>query len=194
MSLGTVMNGKPRIYEQILDGLAVLDASVVVSAGTSLRRLSERRRARTWLFERVPQVALLPQVDLVVTHGGNNTVQECLALGKPMLMVPFGGDQIENAARVERLGVGEALNPTRLDREQVRDAAVRVVAASQLRSRALATSLGGTDGARDGATAVLDFLGERTRRRAALAHALRKDDALDDLVGEPPLPPPEFSL
>ncbi|MBT9557272.1 MAG: glycosyltransferase family 1 protein [Myxococcales bacterium] len=194
VSLGTVMNGKPRIYDQILDGLAILGASVVVSAGTSLRRLSVRRRARTWLYDRVPQVALLPQVDLVVTHGGQNTVQECLALGKPMLVVPFGGDQIENAARVERLGVGEALNPNQLDRELIRDAAARVVAKSHLRSRALATSLGGADGARDGAAAILEFLMERERRRAAVEEAIRKGDTLDDVYGEPPPPPPEFSI
>lgn len=161
VSLGTVFNGKPTVFERILEGLDGLGAHVVVAAGSSYAKLQRRRRGpRVHLFEQVPQVALLPQVDVVVTHGGNNTVQECLAAGRPMVVLPFGGDQLANATRVERLGVGLGLDvasmtPARLSSavEQVRHAAAR--------ARTLAEALRGVDGARDAAAAVLELLEAR---------------------------------
>jgi UDP:flavonoid glycosyltransferase YjiC (YdhE family) len=58
------------------------------------------------LFERVPQVELLARVDVMVSHGGNNTVNEALAAGRPLLVMPVGGEQGDNASRVVYLGTG----------------------------------------------------------------------------------------
>jgi UDP:flavonoid glycosyltransferase YjiC (YdhE family) len=58
------------------------------------------------LFESVPQVKVLSPVDIVISHGGNNTVNESLAAGKPLLLMPVGGEQGDNASRVVYLGVG----------------------------------------------------------------------------------------
>ncbi|MGC4118577.1 MAG: glycosyltransferase [Myxococcales bacterium] len=135
VSLGTVFNGKPRVFATLLDGLAMLGAHVVVSAGASLPRLERRRWPNTHLFAQVPQLAVLRQVDVVVTHGGNNTVQECLASGRPLVVLPFGSDQHSNAQRVERLGVGRALDASRLAPEQVRDAVAFAFEHARPRSR-----------------------------------------------------------
>ena len=54
----------------------------------------------------VPLSKLLPQVKVLVHHGGIGTVSQALAAGIPQLAVPFAHDQFDNAARVERLGCG----------------------------------------------------------------------------------------
>jgi UDP:flavonoid glycosyltransferase YjiC (YdhE family) len=41
-----------------------------------------------------------------VHQGGSGTTGEALRSGRPMLVVPYGWDQPDNAARVERLGIG----------------------------------------------------------------------------------------
>ncbi len=41
----------------------------------------------------LPQSEVLPLVDLVISHGGNNTTTEALAAGKPLIVMPFFGDQ-----------------------------------------------------------------------------------------------------
>jgi UDP:flavonoid glycosyltransferase YjiC (YdhE family) len=52
---------------------------------------------------------LFPRASVVVHHGGIGTTGHALRAGKPALIVPYGGDQFDNGARVERLGVGRVL-------------------------------------------------------------------------------------
>lgn len=54
-------------------------------------------------------VALLPHCAATVNHGGINSVAEAMRFGRPMLVIPHAFDQFDNAARVERLGVGLAV-------------------------------------------------------------------------------------
>ena len=62
----------------------------------------------------VPLRALLPQVAVLVHHGGIGTTAEALHAGTAQLVVPLAHDQFDNGARVEALGVGLSLPATRL--------------------------------------------------------------------------------
>jgi rhamnosyltransferase subunit B len=64
--------------------------------------------------EYVPLRALLPQVAVLVHHGGIGTTAEALHAGTAQLVVPLAHDQFDNGARVEALGVGLSLPATRL--------------------------------------------------------------------------------
>jgi UDP:flavonoid glycosyltransferase YjiC (YdhE family) len=55
----------------------------------------------------------MPACDLVVMHGGHGTLMRALACGCPVVISPAGGDMAENAARVDRAGLGVRL-PRRL--------------------------------------------------------------------------------
>ena len=59
-----------------------------------------------------PFSELLPHVAAVVHHGGIGTTAQALVARKPQLIMPMGFDQPDNAARLQRLGVGETLRPT----------------------------------------------------------------------------------
>jgi MGT family glycosyltransferase len=156
VSLGTVFNGQPVVFRSLIAGAAATGAHVVVSAGASFDALADLRSTSVQLHRRVPQVPLLERVDSVITHGGNNTVQECLAAGRPMVVIPFGGDQVANAHRVERLGVGVRRSATTLSLDAVREAVETLRAASfRDRARDLARSLEAYGGVRAAADAVL---------------------------------------
>lgn len=60
------------------------------------------------VFRRVPQVELLKQMDLMITHGGMNTITECIMAEVPMLVYPgFKNiDQVGNACRVQYHKIG----------------------------------------------------------------------------------------
>jgi UDP:flavonoid glycosyltransferase YjiC (YdhE family) len=49
---------------------------------------------------------VFPRAAVNVHQGGSGTVGQALRAGRPQLIVPFGWDQPDNAARVERLGAG----------------------------------------------------------------------------------------
>jgi UDP:flavonoid glycosyltransferase YjiC (YdhE family) len=53
--------------------------------------------------------AVFPEAAAIVHQGGSGTTGQALRAGRPQLIVPFGWDQPDNAARVERLGAGLSL-------------------------------------------------------------------------------------
>ena len=60
--------------------------------------------------EFLPQTSILPLVDAIVTHGGNNTTTESLYFGKPTVLLPLFWDQYDNAQRMDELGFGIRLS------------------------------------------------------------------------------------
>jgi UDP:flavonoid glycosyltransferase YjiC (YdhE family) len=59
------------------------------------------------LVNAAPQLEILRRASVMITHGGLNTIKECILFGAPMIVFPMRGDQYGNAARVayHRIGV-----------------------------------------------------------------------------------------
>jgi len=53
-----------------------------------------------------PYSVVFPHASVIVHQGGSGTTGQAMRAGRPMLFVPFGWDQPDNAARIERLGAG----------------------------------------------------------------------------------------
>ena len=83
----------------------------------------------------LPQPAVLPMVDLVITHGGNNTVTEALHHGKPMIVLPLFWDQVDNAQRIEETGFGRRLATYDFHDEELTDAIDELLADGPLAAR-----------------------------------------------------------
>jgi UDP:flavonoid glycosyltransferase YjiC (YdhE family) len=85
--------------------------------------------------EFLPQTSVLPHVDAVITHGGNNTVTECMWFGKPMLVLPIFWDQHDNAQRVHETGYGVRLPTYALESDELAGAVDRLLTDGELRAR-----------------------------------------------------------
>ena len=90
--------------------------------------------------EFLPQTAILPQVDLVITHGGNNTVTESLFFGKPMVGLPLFWDQYDNAQRIDETGLGVRLDTYGHEGAELTGAIERLLADASLAGRLAAMS------------------------------------------------------
>jgi len=60
----------------------------------------------------VPYSQVFPRASVIVHQGGSGTTAQALRAGRPTLIVPYGWDQPDNAARVERLGTGLTVSRT----------------------------------------------------------------------------------
>ena len=62
------------------------------------------------IAQSVPQVLILQNADVFITHGGNNGFNEALFCATPMMVIPIFGDQHMNAATVNRLKLGTTID------------------------------------------------------------------------------------
>jgi MGT family glycosyltransferase len=104
LSLGSLGSADVDLMKRLVEVLAETPHRYIVSKGPrhTLIDLADNM----WGQEFLPQTTILPRVDLVITHGGNNTVTECLHFGKPMVVLPLFWDQYDNAQRVHERGYG----------------------------------------------------------------------------------------
>jgi UDP:flavonoid glycosyltransferase YjiC (YdhE family) len=135
--------GRKHIPQQIklarlVDLLATTPHRVIVSKGPQYEQISLREGM--WGLELVPQPALLPHVDLAITHGGNNTVTECFHFGKPMVVLPLFWDQHDNAQRVSQIGFGARLRAFEFEDGELLGAIDRLLGDASLRARLAAMS------------------------------------------------------
>jgi MGT family glycosyltransferase len=108
LSLGSLGSGDVALMQKLIDSLADTRYRVIVSMGPQHEQL--RLAANMTGAEFLPQTSILPLVDLVITHGGNNTVTESLYFGKPMILLPLFWDQYDNAQRMDETGFGIRLD------------------------------------------------------------------------------------
>jgi MGT family glycosyltransferase len=133
LSLGSLGSGDVELMQRLIDTLAQSPHRVIVSKGPQHDRI--RLADNMTGAEFLPQTSLLPQVDLVITHGGNNTVTEALYFGKPMVVLPLFWDQYDNAQRIDEMGLGARLDTYGHEPAELLGAVDRLLADSALAER-----------------------------------------------------------
>jgi MGT family glycosyltransferase len=136
LSLGSLGGADVDLMRRLIDVLGRTRHSYVVSKGPmgDLIELADNMVGAS----SVPQTTVIPQVDLVITHGGNNTTTEALHFGKPMVVLPLFWDQYDNAARMHELGFGLRLETYAFTDGQLVDAVEQLLADTALRARSAA--------------------------------------------------------
>jgi UDP:flavonoid glycosyltransferase YjiC (YdhE family) len=138
LSLGSLGSADVDLMRRLVAVLADAPHRFIVSKGP--QHAEFELAENMWGEEFLPQPAILPQVDLVVTHGGNNTTTECFHFGKPMVALPIFWDQHDNAQRVHETGFGVRLPTYDFEAGDLLGAIDRLLADGDLRSRLGAAS------------------------------------------------------
>ena len=137
-TLGTVYNMESGdLFQRMLAGLRDLPIRLIVTVGRDfdLTELGPQP-ANVRLEQFLAQAALLPECDLVISHGGSGSVTGALAHGRPMVLAPMGADQPLNAARCEALGVARRLEAVTATPDEVSAAVMDVLQAPRYRQAA----------------------------------------------------------
>jgi MGT family glycosyltransferase len=133
LSLGSLASADVELMERLVAILAETPHRYIVSKGPQhdLYELAGNMTGAEFL----PQASILPHVDLVITHGGNNTTAECFHFGKPMIVLPLFWDQYDNAQRVHELGFGRRLSTYACTPDELRGAIGELLADAALHAR-----------------------------------------------------------
>jgi N-glycosyltransferase len=90
--------------ETLIGGLAAVDCEAVVLTGGL--PVDAPAAPNVHLAESLPQALLLQAADLLVSHGGYNSIREAMRAGTPIAVLPVMHDQMHNAHRVGELKLG----------------------------------------------------------------------------------------
>jgi MGT family glycosyltransferase len=170
----TGAQGQGELIQKIIDAMGQLDIEAVVTAGPNLDVESLQAPGNVHVLRSAPHNAVMKEVSLVISQGGHGTVNRALINGCPLLVLPMGRDQGDNAARVEAKGAGLRL-PATASESEIASAAARLILEPHCRlaSRRLGEAIAADV---DGAGLV--------REMEAIAAMHRQDLALESRASE----------
>jgi MGT family glycosyltransferase len=161
LSLGSLGSADIELMRRLVDVLGRTRHRCIVSKGPRADDLD--LPDDMWGEARVPQTSIIPLVDLVITHGGNNTTTEAFHFGKPMIVLPLFWDQYDNAQRVQELGFGVRLDTYAFEERELTEAIERLLGDVALRERM--AKEGEEIRRRDGTAKAADLIEDLGRRR-----------------------------
>jgi len=112
ITAGTAVAERPIWVDRMVDFSVSLGAHVVVIEPASHPGQDDNFVSR---IPYAPFKALLSRVHLIIHHAGIGTIAEAMRAGLPQLLVPMAHDQVDNAARLEKIGFGRKIDPTNLE-------------------------------------------------------------------------------
>jgi MGT family glycosyltransferase len=154
-SFSTTFQDQRKLAGRVMEELGDLSVRALLTTGPAVDVGGFAVPGNVVVRDFVPHAAVLPEADLVVCHGGLGTVHAALDAGVPVLCIPHGRDQDDNAARVVEAGAGLRL------RRGASAARIRSAISTALDDREMrkgAERLGADFAARDGASEVADEL------------------------------------
>jgi MGT family glycosyltransferase len=154
ISLGSLGGADVELMQRLVEALAHSQHRFIISKGPRADKIT---LAPNMVGEQtLPQTKVIPQVDLVITHGGNNTTTEALHFGKPMVLLPLFWDQYDNAQRMDELGFGIRLAAYEFTPAELNTAVDKLLGDTTLRIRL--DTIGRRIRARDGLTKGADII------------------------------------
>lgn len=120
LSLGSLGSADVGLMNRLTEVLGKTQHRYIVSMGPQHEQI--KLAANMVGSQFLPQTKIIPQVDLVITHGGNNTTTEALHFGKPMILLPLFWDQYDNAQRMHEKGFGIRLSTYSFTDDQMHSA------------------------------------------------------------------------
>jgi MGT family glycosyltransferase len=154
LSLGSLGSADVDLMRRLVAVLADTPHRYIVSKGPQHDQYE--LAPNMWGAEFLPQTTIIPLVDLVITHGGNNTTTEAFHFGKPLVVLPLFWDQYDNAQRVDETGFGVRLRTYAFKPEDLFAAIDGLLANGELRTRM--AGIGAEIRARDGVRSAADAI------------------------------------
>ena len=140
-TLGTSAVGAAgRFYHESAAAAAKLRVRAVLLTGGFAQNTPDVVPPNVLLVDRAPHQLLFPRASAIVHQVGAGTTAQGLRSGKPMLLVPHGHDQFDNARRVRKLGLARTVLPKEYRAERVAHDLSALLTDGSYRERAAAAA------------------------------------------------------
>jgi len=136
ISMGTVFNQQPELYTTCFEAFRKSPYIVILAVGkqTDIHQFDDIP-SNFRVHQYVPQLEILEQADVFITHGGMNSSSEALYFGVPLVVIPVMGDQPIVANQIEKLGAGLQLNRLKLDASTLRNITEQVLSNASFKDK-----------------------------------------------------------
>ena len=115
--LGTTDQNQAAVLQRIINAVGDIEMEAVVTVGPIFDPARFQAPQNVIVLSSVPHDAVMTEVSLAVVHGGHGSVNRALLHDLPLLVMPLGRDQSDNAVRVEDRGAGLTLPPSASETE-----------------------------------------------------------------------------
>jgi MGT family glycosyltransferase len=112
VGFSTTFQNQVEVLRRVIAALGALPVRAVVTIGPALGAEAFPAPPNVYVCASAPHSEILRHASVTVTHAGHGTVMRALAAGVPLLCMPMGRDQNDNAARVVARGAGLRLKPS----------------------------------------------------------------------------------
>jgi MGT family glycosyltransferase len=155
VTFSTTYQHQEIVLRRIATALATLPVEAIITTGPTVDVDAIDPARNVAVFRYIAHRTLLPDCALVITHAGLGAVMTALAHGVPLLCMPMGRDQHDNAARVAACGAGCVL-PLEAGVGQISETIAAMLAAPEYREAA--RDMAATIALRDGRDVAVDEL------------------------------------
>lgn len=160
-SLGTAFNNWPEYYPILFDAVRDLDINVFAALGAIDPASLKDIPANVEVGQMVPQLEILSQASVFITHAGMGGTGEAIYYGVPMIAIPQMEEQAITARQIEKTGLGIAfLDKSTITSASLKDAIEELLHDTSYRNTAkdFSDDMKSLGGASASAEALLSFL------------------------------------
>ena len=160
-SLGTAFNNWPEYYPILFDAVRDLDINVFAALGSIDPASLKDIPANVEVGQMVPQLDILSQASVFITHAGMGGTGEAIYYGVPMIAIPQMEEQAITARQIEKLGLGVAfLDKSAITSEALKTAIQKLLTEPSYKAAAeqFSADMKPLGGAKASAEALLHFL------------------------------------
>ncbi|KAA6453954.1 macrolide family glycosyltransferase [Bacillus atrophaeus] len=161
ISLGTAFNAWPEFYQMCMEAFGGAKWHVIMSVGKSIEPDSLGDIPDNFTVRQsVPQLDVLAEADVFISHGGMNSTMEAMNEGVPLVVIPQMHEQELTAQRVEELGLGIYLPKEEVSVPRLQQAIGNIFSDKEIHSRVkdMQKDVKEAGGAEQGAAEIEAFL------------------------------------
>ncbi|MCB1433122.1 MAG: glycosyltransferase, partial [Alphaproteobacteria bacterium] len=164
VSFGSLGSGDTDLLKRLIASIGKMPVRALVNVGDykdQYGSLPKNVIIDGWF----PQPSVIPKVDAVIHHGGNNSFTECLYFGKPAIIMPYVWDGHDNATRVQETGHGFKMDRYDWTDEEMQDKIMQMLTDKKMKAKLKKTSK--SMRAKHGPTKAAKVIDGLTRRKIA---------------------------